>query len=139
MTFVLISTVYACGVTKPGHGSLTPLAVGLSLVACAGVGERSPQPWHALIMGLLPLLATCMHSCACTRSCDAAAMLHFSCCVPVCQLQAKQHMQLQASAVLAACNMPYDALYSLACSATCLLMHFNACLALQAAHRPALP
>ena len=48
MTFVLISTVYACGVNKPGHGSLTPLAVGLSLVACAGVGERSPQPWQAL-------------------------------------------------------------------------------------------
>jgi len=37
-TFVLISTVYACGVTKPGHGSFTPLAVGLSLVACATVG-----------------------------------------------------------------------------------------------------
>jgi glycerol uptake facilitator-like aquaporin len=37
MTFTLIS-VYACGVAKPGHGSFTPLAVGLSLVACAGTG-----------------------------------------------------------------------------------------------------
>lgn len=50
MTFVLISTVYACGVAKPGHGSLTPLAVGLSLWACAGVGEwllgTAPQGWH---------------------------------------------------------------------------------------------
>jgi hypothetical protein len=39
MTFTLISVVYACGVAKPGHGSFTPLAVGLSLVACAGTGE----------------------------------------------------------------------------------------------------
>jgi hypothetical protein len=38
MTFTLISVVYACGVAKPGHGSFTPLAVGLSLVACAGTG-----------------------------------------------------------------------------------------------------
>jgi hypothetical protein len=38
MTFTLISVVYACGVAKPGHGSFTPLAVGLSLVACAGAG-----------------------------------------------------------------------------------------------------
>jgi hypothetical protein len=40
MTFTLISVVYACGVAKPGHGSFTPLAVGLSLVACAGAGGR---------------------------------------------------------------------------------------------------
>lgn len=39
MTFTLISVVYACGVAKPGHGSFTPLIVGLSLVACAGTGE----------------------------------------------------------------------------------------------------
>ncbi len=39
MTFTLISCVYACGVAKPGHGSFTPLAVGLSLLACAGTGE----------------------------------------------------------------------------------------------------
>lgn len=38
MTFTLISCVYACGVAKPGHGSHTPLAVGLSLLACAGTG-----------------------------------------------------------------------------------------------------
>jgi glycerol uptake facilitator-like aquaporin len=38
MTFTLISVVYACGVAKPGHGSFTPLVVGLSLVACAGTG-----------------------------------------------------------------------------------------------------
>jgi glycerol uptake facilitator-like aquaporin len=40
MTFTLISVVYACGVAKPGHGSFTPLAVGLSLVACAGTGGK---------------------------------------------------------------------------------------------------
>jgi hypothetical protein len=39
MTFTLISVVYACGVAKPGHGSFTPLAVGLSLVTCACVGK----------------------------------------------------------------------------------------------------
>jgi len=40
MTFTLISVVYACGVAKPGHGSFTPLAVGLSLVACAMAGGK---------------------------------------------------------------------------------------------------
>lgn len=40
MTFTLISVVYACGVAKPGHGSFTPLAVGLTLVACAGTGGQ---------------------------------------------------------------------------------------------------
>lgn len=40
MTFTLISCVYACGIAKPGHGSFTPLAVGLALVACAGTGAR---------------------------------------------------------------------------------------------------
>ena len=40
MTFTLISTVYACGIAKPGHGSLTPVAVGFSLVACAGAGAK---------------------------------------------------------------------------------------------------
>jgi glycerol uptake facilitator-like aquaporin len=42
MTFTLISVVYACGVAKPGHGSFTPLVVGLSLVACAGTGALRP-------------------------------------------------------------------------------------------------
>ncbi len=40
MTFTLISCVYACGVAKPGHGSFTPLAVGLALVSCAGSGAQ---------------------------------------------------------------------------------------------------
>jgi aquaporin TIP len=40
MTFTLISVVYACGIAKPGHGSFTPLVVGLSLVACAGTGAQ---------------------------------------------------------------------------------------------------
>lgn len=40
MTFTLISVVYACGVATPGHGSFTPLVVGLSLVACAGTGGK---------------------------------------------------------------------------------------------------
>ena len=40
MTFTLISVVYACGVAKPGHGSFTPLVVGLTLTACAGTGGK---------------------------------------------------------------------------------------------------
>ncbi|CAE7358165.1 Aqp8 [Symbiodinium natans] len=40
MTFTLISCVYACGVAKPGHGSHTPFAVGLALLACAGSGGQ---------------------------------------------------------------------------------------------------
>lgn len=40
MTFFLISCVYACGIAKPGHGSHTPLAVGLVLLCCAGTGGR---------------------------------------------------------------------------------------------------
>jgi glycerol uptake facilitator-like aquaporin len=40
MTFVLISVVYACGIAKPGHGSFTPLVVGLTLTACAGTGGK---------------------------------------------------------------------------------------------------
>lgn len=40
MTFTLISCVYACGVAKPGHGSHTPLAVGLALLCCAGSGGQ---------------------------------------------------------------------------------------------------
>ncbi|KAK9809551.1 hypothetical protein WJX73_000988 [Symbiochloris irregularis] len=38
MTFTLTSVVYATAVTKPGHGSLAPLAIGFSLFASAFVG-----------------------------------------------------------------------------------------------------
>lgn len=41
MTFVLVSTVYAVAVTKPGHGNIGPLAVGFSLFASAFIGECS--------------------------------------------------------------------------------------------------
>lgn len=52
MTFTLISVVYACGIAKPGHGSFTPLVVGLSLVACAGTGACSRAAWgFALLKG----------------------------------------------------------------------------------------
>ena len=40
MTFVLVSTVYAVAVTKPGHGNIGPLAVGFSLFASAFIGEQ---------------------------------------------------------------------------------------------------
>eukprot|EP00933_Yihiella_yeosuensis_P029950 TRINITY_DN235_c0_g1_i2.p1 TRINITY_DN235_c0_g1~~TRINITY_DN235_c0_g1_i2.p1 ORF type:complete len:363 (-),score=60.34 TRINITY_DN235_c0_g1_i2:390-1400(-) len=40
MTFTLISVVYACGISKPGHGSHTPFAVGLALLTCAGSGGQ---------------------------------------------------------------------------------------------------
>ena len=51
MTFVLVSTVYAVAVTKPGHGNIGPLAVGFSLFASAFIGKQSctsePAAGHA--------------------------------------------------------------------------------------------
>ena len=40
MTFVLVSTVYAVAVTRPGHGNIGPLAVGFSLFASAFIGRQ---------------------------------------------------------------------------------------------------
>jgi glycerol uptake facilitator-like aquaporin len=51
MTFTLISVVYACGIAKPGHGSFTPLVVGLSLVACAGTGADARASGPRIILG----------------------------------------------------------------------------------------
>lgn len=45
MTFVLVSTVYAVAVTKPGHGNIGPLAVGFSLFASAFIGEFLRVPF----------------------------------------------------------------------------------------------
>jgi aquaporin TIP len=39
MTFLLVMTVYASAVAKPGHGNTAPLAIGLSLYAAALTGE----------------------------------------------------------------------------------------------------
>lgn len=39
MTFLLVMTVYAAAVAKPGHGNTAPLAIGLSLYAAALTGE----------------------------------------------------------------------------------------------------
>lgn len=41
MTFLLVITVYAAAVAKPGHGNTAPLAIGLSLYAAALTGELS--------------------------------------------------------------------------------------------------
>lgn len=41
MTFLLVMTVYAAAVAKPGHGNTAPLAIGLSLYAAALTGEGS--------------------------------------------------------------------------------------------------
>jgi aquaporin TIP len=38
MTFLLVMTVYAAAVTKPGLGNMAPLAIGLSLYAAALTG-----------------------------------------------------------------------------------------------------
>ena len=48
MTFVLVCVVYATAVTKPGHGSLAPLAIGITLYASAAVGELIIHPCNAL-------------------------------------------------------------------------------------------
>lgn len=60
MTFTLISTVYACGIAKPGHGSMTPVAVGFSLIACAGAGAKYTG---AALNPARVLGAYCCHSC----------------------------------------------------------------------------
>jgi hypothetical protein len=79
MTFTLLSVVYACGVAKPGHGSFTPLAVGLSLVACAGTGglvsiiTKLPKCY-----GVLCLLSS--RSCACLQSVRQLSLQWFCCC-----------------------------------------------------------
>jgi hypothetical protein len=39
MTFLLVMTVYAAAVVKPGHGNTAPLAIGLSLYAAALTGK----------------------------------------------------------------------------------------------------
>ena len=39
MTFLLVMTVYAAAVVKPGHGNTAPLAIGLALYAAALTGE----------------------------------------------------------------------------------------------------
>lgn len=41
MTFLLVATVYAAAVAKPGHGNTAPLAIGLSLYAAALTGESA--------------------------------------------------------------------------------------------------
>jgi hypothetical protein len=41
-TFLLVMTVYAAAVAKPGHGNTAPLAIGLSLYAAALTGEHPP-------------------------------------------------------------------------------------------------
>ena len=51
MTFVLVSTVYAVAVTKPGHGNIGPLAVGFSLFASAFIGR--PAAGACLVQCLL--------------------------------------------------------------------------------------
>jgi hypothetical protein len=69
MTFTLISVVYACGVAKPGHGSFTPLAVGLSLVACAGTGKGYKRECCAAgpLIAAGTATATCWQSMRTTR------------------------------------------------------------------------
>ena len=55
MTFLLVMTVYASAVAKPGHGNTAPLAIGLSLYAAAISGEAmwesglGHQGWSVMI------------------------------------------------------------------------------------------
>lgn len=44
MTFLLVMTVYAAAVAKPGHGNTAPLAIGLSLYAAAISGACCRYP-----------------------------------------------------------------------------------------------
>lgn len=55
MTFLLVMTVYAAAVAKPGHGNTAPLAIGLSLYAAALTGGASPccqrLTWQVHLVG----------------------------------------------------------------------------------------
>lgn len=46
MTFLLVMTVYAAAVAKPGHGNTAPLAIGLSLYAAALTGASRQARQH---------------------------------------------------------------------------------------------
>ena len=59
MTFVLVSTVYAVAVTKPGHGNIGPLAVGFSLFASAFIGEQAYNHCTASV----PTTDACLRIC----------------------------------------------------------------------------
>lgn len=58
MTFLLVMTVYAAAVAKPGHGNTAPLAIGLSLYAAAISGRwglrQTPGRCVAHLRGQLP-------------------------------------------------------------------------------------
>jgi glycerol uptake facilitator-like aquaporin len=55
MTFLLVMTVYAAAVAKPGHGNTAPLAIGLSLYAAAISGAASNMRPCARCHQSLPL------------------------------------------------------------------------------------
>ena len=81
MTFVLVSTVYAVAVTKPGHGNIGPLAVGFSLFASAFIGEPSGICCTAAIPP-----EACLTTCAswdlpgmCLQKAQINSMVHLLC------------------------------------------------------------
>lgn len=71
MTFVLVSTVYAVAVTKPGHGNIGPLAVGFSLFASAFIGEH-----HQTIVCRSPTSNSTFVNYSAMRPCAASAVRH---------------------------------------------------------------
>eukprot|EP00882_Tetradesmus_deserticola_P021058 GHRQ01022780.1.p2 GENE.GHRQ01022780.1~~GHRQ01022780.1.p2 ORF type:complete len:168 (+),score=31.26 GHRQ01022780.1:123-626(+) len=75
MTFTLISVVYACGIAKPGHGSFTPLAVGLSLVACAGTGGSTTAVLGSSVCNRLVISCKTAELAACMQA-QAGRCLH---------------------------------------------------------------
>jgi glycerol uptake facilitator-like aquaporin len=40
LTFTLIYVVYATAIASPGHGSLSPLAIGLTVYVCTVAGQE---------------------------------------------------------------------------------------------------
>jgi hypothetical protein len=76
MTFLLVMTVYAAAVAKPGHGNTAPLAIGLSLYAAALTGEQLHAPCS-------PPSPTTRRPAACVDvilPCDAAGVVDAELC-----------------------------------------------------------
>ena len=84
MTFVLVSTVYAVAVTKPGHGNIGPLAVGFSLFASAFIGEHR----HTM---------SCQPGCQPSQCLVIVSMSAFLHCTTVQQALASQIVVMQHS------------------------------------------
>ncbi len=77
MTFLLVMTVYAAAVAKPGHGNAAPLAIGLSLYAAAISGMHTESHTHTHTHTIHTGKQTDI--CMVVRLCGFASLQRFCC------------------------------------------------------------